>query len=135
MTQEYCSQNDFTGSDSERIHQAIQAAAGSCGRVVVPRLNQRGGEETTCWLLDCAILLPGDMVLELHNCHLKLSDACRDNFIRSANFVLDARVLCNITENLTVRLIVKNALNREYSGRPGDIQPPRNISLRLTADF
>jgi len=49
--------------------------------------------------------------------------------------VLDARVLCNITPFLRVGLILKNALNKENMGRPGDIQPPRNITLRLTADF
>ncbi len=49
--------------------------------------------------------------------------------------VLDARVLCNITPFLSAGLIVKNMLNKEYMGRPGDIQPPRNITLRLTADF
>jgi len=49
--------------------------------------------------------------------------------------VLDARVLCNITRNLNVGLILKNTLNKEYSARPGDIQAPRNITLRLTADF
>jgi len=49
--------------------------------------------------------------------------------------VLDARVLCNITAFLRVGLILKNALNKEYVGRPGDIQAPRNITLRLTADF
>ena len=53
----------------------------------------------------------------------------------NTNAVLDARVLCNITENFRAGLILKNALNREYSGRPGDIQPPGNITLRLTADF
>jgi iron complex outermembrane receptor protein len=49
--------------------------------------------------------------------------------------VLDARLLCNITEFLEAGLIFKNLLNREYMGRPGDIQPPGNITLRLTADF
>lgn len=37
------------------------------------------------WLLDSAILVPGDTYLELENCHIKLSDRCRDNMIRSAN--------------------------------------------------
>jgi iron complex outermembrane receptor protein len=49
--------------------------------------------------------------------------------------VLDARMLCNITSFLSAGLIVKNILNTEYMGRPGDIQPPRNITLRLTAEF
>jgi len=51
------------------------------------------------------------------------------------NVELDARVLCNITEIFSAGLIVKNVLNRENMGRPGDIQPPRNITLRLTAEF
>ncbi len=49
--------------------------------------------------------------------------------------VLDARLLYNITSFLRAGLILKNVLNKEYMGRPGDIQPPRNITLRLTADF
>ncbi len=49
--------------------------------------------------------------------------------------VLDARLLCNITAFLSAGLIVKNVFNKEYIGRPGDIRPPRNITLRLTADF
>ena len=49
--------------------------------------------------------------------------------------VLDARLLCNITTFLSAGLIVKNVFNKEYIGRPGDIRPPRNITLRLTADF
>jgi hypothetical protein len=49
--------------------------------------------------------------------------------------VLDVRVLCNITAIFRIGLILKNALNKEYLGRPGDIQAPRNITLRLTADF
>jgi hypothetical protein len=48
---------------------------------------------------------------------------------------LDARVLCNITPWLNVGLMLKNALNREYLGRPGDIQAPANLTLRLTAGF
>ncbi|MFC2081055.1 TonB-dependent receptor domain-containing protein [Bacteroidota bacterium] len=52
-----------------------------------------------------------------------------------ANAILDVRLLCNITPNLNAGLFVKNLLNKEYLGRPGDIQPPRNITLRLTADF
>src|SRR5690606_29257695 len=42
-------------------------------------------ENTSVWLIDEAILLPGDIELELNNCKIKLSDSCRDNFIRSAN--------------------------------------------------
>lgn len=77
--------NDFQGSDVERINQALRAAAGTGRRVVIPRRNQAADGPRDLWLLDSAILLPGETVLELDNCHLKLSDRSRDNLMRSAN--------------------------------------------------
>ncbi len=77
------SPNEFTGSDSERINQAIQAASRSGSRVRVPRNNAQRDDDI--WLLDTAILVCSNTVLELDQCHLKLSDKCRDNFIRSGN--------------------------------------------------
>ncbi len=40
-----------------------------------------------------------------------------------------------VYENLKISLAVKNALNTEYMGRPGDIMPHRNFSLRLSGKF
>jgi iron complex outermembrane receptor protein len=40
-----------------------------------------------------------------------------------------------ITGNLTLSAAVKNLTNTEYMGRPGDIQPQRNLSLRLSGKF
>ncbi len=77
--------NDFAGSDVERINQALQAAAGTGRRVVIPRRNLGADGAQDVWLLDSAILVPGDSLVELVNCHLKLADRCRDNMIRSAN--------------------------------------------------
>jgi len=78
--------NEFQGSDHERINQAIAAAEGTGKRVVIPRLNQVVGEAPRdIWLLDSAVLVRGGTTLVLESCHLKLSDRCRDNFIRSAN--------------------------------------------------
>lgn len=77
--------NDFQGSDADRINAAIAAAAGTGKRVVIPRENHARDGKRNIWLLDSAILVPGDTTLELNNCHLKLSDQCRDNMIRSAN--------------------------------------------------
>jgi hypothetical protein len=54
-------------------------------RVVIPRRNEAADGPRDLWLLDSAILVPGDSTLELDGCHIKLSDACRDNMIRSAN--------------------------------------------------
>jgi len=77
--------NDFHGSDVERINQALAAAAGTGRRVVIPRRNLAAEGPRDIWLLDSAILLPGETTLELDHCHLKLSDRCRDNLMRSAN--------------------------------------------------
>jgi len=86
----YHSPNMYTtGSQSERIQRAIRDASNTTGKVVIPRYD--AVMKTTVWQLDQAILLPGDFELELNNCTLKLSDRCRDNFIRSANVGLGIR--------------------------------------------
>ena len=77
--------NDFEGSDSERINQAVTAAAASGRRVLIPKVNQTTEGPRDIWILDTAILAQEGTTLELENCHIKLSDRCRDNFIRSAN--------------------------------------------------
>ena len=77
--------NEFEGTDVERINKAIEAAVAAGCRAVIPRFNSRGGQRRDLWLLDSAILLRSNTTLELEGCHIKLSDRCRDNFIRSAN--------------------------------------------------
>lgn len=81
----YVTPNDFTGSDAERINQAVQAAAGTGVRVVIPRRNHSAEGDRDLWLLDEAILVPSGTILEMNDCHVRLSDRCRDNMIRSAN--------------------------------------------------
>ena len=76
--------NDFPRrTDSDTIEAALQVGAG--GTVVIPARRSEREPERTHWLLDRAILIPGTTTLVLDNCRLKLSDAARDNFIRSAN--------------------------------------------------
>ncbi|MDX9976149.1 MAG: hypothetical protein RBU21_24435 [FCB group bacterium] len=77
--------NEFEGSDTERINQAIAAAAATGQRVVIPKINRSKDGDRNIWLLDSAILVQSGTTLELENCHIKLSDRCRDNFIRSKN--------------------------------------------------
>ncbi len=80
----YLSPNNYkTGTQSERIQKAINDAKITTGKVVIPRYD--AVTKTNVWLIDQAILLPADFELELNNCKIKLSDKCRDNFIRSAN--------------------------------------------------
>ncbi len=74
--------NDFTGTDAERIRQAISAADGTTNLVRIPKANANG---TNIWKLDEAILLPSDMTVMLDNCTIQLSDSCRDNMFRSDN--------------------------------------------------
>lgn len=85
QTDIYITPNQFSGSDTERINQAIEAAAGTGRRVVIPRRNQTNEGDKNLWLLDSAILMQNGSTLELNNCHIKLSDRSRDNMIRSAN--------------------------------------------------
>lgn len=77
--------NDFAAaSDSETIERALANLQGDRILVIPPRESSIQPERKS-WLLDRAILLPGDTTLILRNCTIKLSDRCRDNFIRSAN--------------------------------------------------
>jgi iron complex outermembrane receptor protein len=50
-------------------------------------------------------------------------------------WVIDARFIYRVTSFLKAGLAGKNLFNREYMGRPGDIQPPRNLTLRLSFDL
>jgi len=49
--------------------------------------------------------------------------------------MVDANLGYKLSENFTISLTVKNLTNTEYMGRPGDIQPQRNFSLRLSGKF
>ena len=46
--------------------------------------------------------------------------------------VLDLRLGYNFSEKFNLSIAVKNITNTEYMGRPGDIQPQRNFSLRFS---
>jgi iron complex outermembrane receptor protein len=46
--------------------------------------------------------------------------------------VFDFRAGYQLTERSKLAIIVKNLFNTEYMGRPGDVQPPRNIAFRYT---
>lgn len=88
----YISPNNYkTGTQSERIQKAINAAKNTTGKVVIPRYDAIA--KKSIWLIDQAILLPSDFELELNNCTIKLSDKCRDNFIRSANSGLGINIV------------------------------------------
>jgi len=49
----------------------------------------------------------------------------------NAYTMVDLRLGWNITEMIRITALLKNALNVEYLGRPGDIGQPRNITVQL----
>ena len=49
--------------------------------------------------------------------------------------VMDASLGYKINDIIKLSVAVKNLTNTEYMGRPGDIQPQRNYSVRLSAKF
>ncbi len=49
--------------------------------------------------------------------------------------LVDEIISYKINRIITLSMAFKNALNSEYMGRPGDIQPQRNYSLRLSGTF
>ena len=75
--------NDFYGVCDSDILNAAVAARGADGIVIIP--PRAADPERDWWSLDRAILLPSNTTVVLQNCKLKLSDACRDNFFRTAN--------------------------------------------------
>jgi iron complex outermembrane receptor protein len=50
-------------------------------------------------------------------------------------FLVDFRLGWNISSMFRVNTILRNAFNIEYLGRPGDIGPPRNITLQMKVTF
>jgi len=49
--------------------------------------------------------------------------------------LIDFRLGWNISEWFRITTILKNAFNMEYLGRPGDIGPPRNLTLQAKITF
>lgn len=114
--------NEFTGTDIQRINQAVEAAAHAGCRVLIPRVNLVDGQRRDTWLIDSAILLPSDTTLVLDNCHIKLSDRCRDNFIRSANCglgITDIEPMRNIHIRGMGHVVLEGADRPRASGDSG----------------
>ena len=97
--------NDFKGSDSQRINAAIRAAVASGGKAVITARKADAASKRTFWLLEEALLLPGNSTVILENCTLKLADSCRDNFFRSANCIVGSEP--DIISNITIKGVGK----------------------------
>ena len=86
----YTDPNDYKGSDIERINAAVRDAKKSNGIVRLFKRKPDAESDRDHWLIDSAILLPGDITFYMMNCRIKLSDKARDNWFRSANCVAGA---------------------------------------------
>jgi iron complex outermembrane receptor protein len=53
----------------------------------------------------------------------------------TGQIILDFRASYAFTSATRLSIIVKNLLNEEYMGRPGDIQPPRSFTLQFLLDL
>jgi len=53
----------------------------------------------------------------------------------SGSVVFDVRLAYQFVPSTRVALLFKNIFNAEYMGRPGDIQPPRNITIQFLMRF
>jgi outer membrane cobalamin receptor len=57
------------------------------------------------------------------------------NESRKGHILIDPHAGFKIHERYKVSMVVKNLLNTEYMGRPGDIMPHRNFSIRFSGSF
>lgn len=124
--------NQFKGSDTERIQAAVNKAAGSTGKVIIPANNSNG---SGVWLLDSAVLLPSNMTVILDNCTVQLSDRCRDNMFRSNNVGIGIRIT-SPDWNYNISIIglgdvtLKGAVNPRATGDSG-----KTLSLNPEEDI
>jgi outer membrane receptor protein involved in Fe transport len=51
------------------------------------------------------------------------------------DWVFDLRTGYRFNDLFRFSIIVKNLFNHEYTGRPADMQPPRNVTLQFSFTF
>ena len=118
----------FGGTDSERIEKAIAEACRTGERGVCIGKKPDG----TPWLIERAILLPSDFVLELDDCLVQLKPGTRDNLIRNAGAVGHNEISPN--RNIIVRgkgraVLCGGTENHYAPNRSGDVNGWRTISI------
>ena len=91
---DYVTANDpawFGRTDAETIQNALHAAAKQGLTLVIPRHNDRTGENR--WDIDRTILLPADSTLVLLDAHLRQTDFTYNNLFRNAPEADNIRVI------------------------------------------
>jgi len=57
------------------------------------------------------------------------------NARRMGDYILDLRMAVQVSKNSKVAFLMNNALNREYSNRPGNVMPPRTFIIQYSFKF
>ena len=76
---DYTDPNNYQGSDIEKINAAVRDACKTNGIVRLFKRKPDAESHREYWLIDSAILLPGNISFYIMNCKIKLSDRSRDN--------------------------------------------------------
>jgi outer membrane cobalamin receptor len=58
----------------------------------------------------------------------------RDQY-NTGDLVFDTRMMYQLTDHVRISLVTNNLLNREYTSRPADVQPPRNFVFQAVIKF
>ena len=89
-------------SDSRSINNAvIEAIKSGVRRVVIPRVNERTGEER--WDIDEAIILFSNLEIVLDNCYIRQIDGSMDNVFRNFDDDVIRGTLEEEQENIIIR--------------------------------
>lgn len=107
--------NFHLGTDSERIEAALTYAKRNNLPLEITAREPDAAADRDYWLIDRAILMPGDFELRLIDCKIKLSDSSRDNFIRSANCGRDVGTIPPLSN---IRIIGSGKAVLEGAARP-----------------
>jgi outer membrane receptor protein involved in Fe transport len=57
------------------------------------------------------------------------------NSNNTGHFIMDLSMGWQIHKHYEISMVIKNLTNTEYMGRPGDIQPHRSFSVRVSGNF
>lgn len=55
--------------------------------------------------------------------------------LKDGDFIVDARLIYQLSNELSLSLIANNLLNREYQSRPSNMMPPRSYSVKFSLDI
>jgi hypothetical protein len=95
----YVSPNNFTGTDTSKIQQAVNYANTNNLQVLIPKKDS----SNTPWDIESAILLKSNTTIIIDGAILKLTDTSRDNMFRTENCGLGITGSFTILENIHIK--------------------------------